>query len=623
MIFIIFLYIVNKKMLFVKNAINLMGNKILIFNIKMNEFHKKNLLTQEDFEKLYTIINENEDINEFDPESKKSLLFCSLYFIMNSNKKAQKTYQDEYLKFNENDNLQNLYLLFNIIELELKYRKRDSNELKKLYNVLGGYMNSSKYVEDYFLMKYYLALLKNLIEDYQNSNTLCSDIIACFSDNSKKLPNYFSTYLHSRIVYLKIQNYEKMEKKQDSINISNEITDHLESLFETVKKNDDNLSVKIGLKMSFYLKITNKPEDYIKLLELIMNIIHKQMISGKLHPNLINQFLYFSSLLAYNNTLLSNLSELKRYTKKLNNNIKIFETFKSNNDLFDNSNINYFPIYKFLFVLFSEITRDNTLPEETKNKYIKEYTDYLGDSIKVHNEIILNMWILTKNNLPFYSNLFEEKINNYYNDLKAKKKFKNDDYLNFFFYIYNKISLLTRQYNKNPQEETLKKAQAYSKSFIDYIFENISKESHLKYLFQLNYCKDMFNRIYFVYIYTFFLMKNYKETLKLIDNFFNVVKFQLELNISKGIGYLKIQKMKGDFLFMTEKYEDAIKEYKNILSIYNKYDGLILCNLGLCYAFIGQKSLALKNLENSKKHLSQINSTEKIKEIDKIIQSIK
>jgi ATP-dependent RNA circularization protein (DNA/RNA ligase family) len=160
-------------------------------------------------------------------------------------------------------------------------------------------------------MKYYLALLKNLIEDYQNSNTLCSDIIACFSDNSKKLPNYFSTYLHSRIVYLKIQNYEKMEKKQDSINISNEITDHLESLFETVKKNDDNLSVKIGLKMSFYLKITNKPEDYIKLLELIMNIIHKQMISGKLHPNLINQFLYFSSLLAYNNTLLSNLSEFK------------------------------------------------------------------------------------------------------------------------------------------------------------------------------------------------------------------------------------------------------------------------------------------------------------------------
>ena len=613
-------------MLFVKNAINLMGNKILIFNLKMNEFHKQNTLTIDDFQIIYNIINDNEEINEIVTESRKSLLLCSFYYIMNSNKKAQKEYQDRYLNFYDNENSQsllNLYLLFNIIELECKYRKRDTNELKKLYNELNIYLNSSKFVEDYLLMKYYLALLKNLIEEYQESNVFCSDIIATFSEYSKTLQNNFSTYIHSRIIYLKIQNYEKLEKEQNSPAIKNEIIDHLDNLFEIIKNTDENLAVKIGLKMSFYQNLINKSSNCIKTLELIMNIIHKQMISGKLHPNLINQFLYFSSLLAYNNTLLSNLSELKRYTKKLNNNIKIFETFKSNNDLFDNSNINYFPIYKFLFVLFSEITRDNTLPEETKNKYIKEYTDYLGDSIKVHNEIILNMWILTKNNLPFYSNLFEEKINNYYNDLKAKKKFKNDDYLNFFFYIYNKISLLTRQYNKNPQEETLKKAQAYSKSFIDYIFENISKESHLKYLFQLNYCKDMFNRIYFVYIYTFFLMKNYKETLKLIDNFFNVVKFQLELNISKGIGYLKIQKMKGDFLFMTEKYEDAIKEYKNILSIYNKYDGLILCNLGLCYAFIGQKSLALKNLENSKKHLSQINSTEKIKEIDKIIQSIK
>jgi hypothetical protein len=610
-------------MLFVKNAINLMGNKILIFNLKMNEFHKQNTLTIDDFQIIYNIINDNEEINEIVTESRKSLLLCSFYYIMNSNKKAQKEYQDRYLNFYDNENSQsllNLYLLFNIIELECKYRKRDTNELKKLYNELNIYLNSSKFVEDYLLMKYYLALLKNLIEEYQESNVFCSDIIATFSEYSKTLQNNFSTYIHSRIIYLKIQNYEKLEKEQNSPAIKNEIIDHLDNLFEIIKNTDENLAVKIGLKMSFYQNLINKSSNCIKTLELIMNIIHKQMISGKQHPNLINQFLYFSSLLAYNNTLLSNLSELKRYTKKLNNNIKIFETFKSNNDLFDNSNINYFPIYKFLFVLFSEIARDKLLSEETKNKYLEEYKDYLGDSIKMNDGIILNMWILTKNNLPFYSNLFEEKINNYYNDLKAKKKFKNDDYLNFFFYIYNKISLLTRQYNKNPQEETLKKAQAYSKSFIDYIFENISKESHLKYLFQLNYCKDMFNRIYFVYIYTFFLMKNYKETLKLIDNFFNVVKFQLELNISKGIGYLKIQKMKGDFLFMTEKYEDAIKEYKNILSIYNKYDGLILCNLGLCYAFIGQKSLALKNLENSKKHLSQINSTEKIKEIDKIIQ---
>ena len=56
------------------------------------------------------------------------------------------------------------------------------------------------------------------------------------------------------------------------------------------------------------------------------------------------------------------------------------------------------------------------------------------------------MWILTKNNFPFYNNLFEEKGIIFYNDLKTKKKFKKEDYLIFFFYIYNKISLLTKQY---------------------------------------------------------------------------------------------------------------------------------------------------------------------------------
>ena len=613
-------------MLFVKNAIQLMGNKILIFNIKMNEFNKQNLLMKDDFETIYTIINDSEEINEIESESRKSLLLCSFYYIMDSNKNAQKEYQERYLQFYQNDNSQsllNLYLLFNIIEFEFKYRKRDSNELKKLYNELNIYMNSSKYVEDYLLMKYYLALLKNLIEDYQNSNTFCSDIVASFSEYSKNLPNNFSTYLHSRIIYLQILNYEKIDKNEESINIKNEIIDHLECLFEMMKKTDETLTIKIGLKMSFYQNLTTKSSNCIKTLELLMNLIHKQMISGKLHINIVNQFLYFSSLLAYNNTLLSNLSELKRYTKKLKKNINILEKFKADNDFYDNNIIKYIPIYKFLFVLFSEIARDKLLSEETKNKYLEEYKDYLGDSIKMNDGIILNMWILTKNNFPFYYNLFEEKENIYYNDLKIKKKFKNDDYLIFFFYIYNKISLLTKQYYKNPQEEKLKEAQTYSKLLIDYIFENISKESHLKYLFQLNYCKDMFNRIYFVYIYTFFLMKNYDETLKLIDNYFNVIKFQLELNTSQGIGYLKMQKIKGDTLFMTEQYENAIKEYKKILTRFNKYDGFILCNLGLCYIHIGQKNLALKNLENSKKNFTQMKLIDKANEIEKVIQSIK
>ena len=51
-------------MLFVKNTMNLMGNRFLIFNLKMNEFNQNILLTKKDFEKLYNIITNNSEVNE-------------------------------------------------------------------------------------------------------------------------------------------------------------------------------------------------------------------------------------------------------------------------------------------------------------------------------------------------------------------------------------------------------------------------------------------------------------------------------------------------------------------------------------------------------------------------------
>ena len=54
-------------MLFVKNAINLMGNKILIFNLKMNEFHKQNTLTIDDFQIIEALKKAGGDIDKAIP----------------------------------------------------------------------------------------------------------------------------------------------------------------------------------------------------------------------------------------------------------------------------------------------------------------------------------------------------------------------------------------------------------------------------------------------------------------------------------------------------------------------------------------------------------------------------
>lgn len=599
-----------------------MGKRFLIFNLKMNEFNQNILLTKNDFEKLYNIITNSSEVNELSEETKKNLLLCSLYNIIDSNEEAQKNYEDNYLNYsgiknNNNQNPQILHIVFNKIELEVKYRKRNLNELKKLFNELLSFNSANKFVEDYLLMKYYSASLKNLIEEYENSNIFCSDIASSLNENSRNLAKTFSIYLQSRFIYLQIKNFENIEKNPYSTNIKVEIINHLECLFEMVKNIQESLAIKIGLKMSLYQNLTES-SNCIKTLEIIMNIIHKQMVDGKIHPNLINQLLYFSCLLAYNNTLISNSNEIIRYTKKLKKNISLLEKFNKN----DNSFEEIIPRYKFLLMIYSEFIKDKSIRDEDKNKLIEEYKVFLGDSIKNCNESILNMWILTKNSVPFYYKLFVEKANEYYNGLTLKKQYTKNEYLNFFSFLYNKISFLTKLYSKEPKEEKLKEIQNYVKLIIDYIFEKISIIDELNNIFQLNYIKEIFNRIYFVYIYSFYLLKNYDETLKLIDHYNNLIKFQLELTGSFGTGYFRIQNIKADIFFMTEKYNEAIKEYNKIKSLFSPNPSL-LYNLGICHFFIGEKNIGLKRLEESKKLYKKINYVEKINQIDKLIQSIK
>ena len=599
-----------------------MGKRFLIFNLKMNEFNQNILLTKNDFEKLYNIITNSSEVNELSEETKKNLLLCSLYNIIDSNEEAQKNYEDNYLNYSgiknsNNQNPQILHIVFNKIELEVKYRKRNLNELKKLFNELLSFNSANKFVEDYLLMKYYSASLKNLIEEYENSNIFCSDIASSLNENSRNLAKTFSIYLQSRFIYLQIKNFENIEKNPYSTNIKVEIINHLECLFEMVKNIQESLAIKIGLKMSLYQNLTES-SNCIKTLEIIMNIIHKQMVDGKIHPNLINQLLYFSCLLAYNNTLISNSNEIIRYTKKLKKNISLLEKFNKN----DNSFEEIIPRYKFLLMIYSEFIKDKSIRDEDKNKLIEEYKVFLGDSIKNCNESILNMWILTKNSVPFYYKLFVEKANEYYNGLTLKKQYTKNEYLNFFSFLYNKISFLTKLYSKEPKEEKLKEIQNYVKLIIDYIFEKISIIDELNNIFQLNYIKEIFNRIYFVYIYSFYLLKNYDETLKLIDHYNNLIKFQLELTGSFGTGYFRIQNIKADIFFMTEKYNEAIKEYNKIKSLFSPNPSL-LYNLGICHFFIGEKNIGLKRFEESKKLYKKINYVEKINQIDKLIQSIK
>ena len=99
-------------------------------------------------------------------------------------------------------------------------------------------------------------------------------------------------------------------------------------------------------------------------------------------------------------------------------------------------------------------------------------------------------------------------------------------------------------------------------------------------MFVLTYFKDIYNRIYFSYIYSFYAEGSYEEGIKEFNYYNDLIKIQFELNINANQkSYLDIFKIGGDSYFKLNQFNDASKIYLNIIPSY-KDNGLIrLCLL--------------------------------------------
>ena len=99
-------------------------------------------------------------------------------------------------------------------------------------------------------------------------------------------------------------------------------------------------------------------------------------------------------------------------------------------------------------------------------------------------------------------------------------------------------------------------------------------------MFVLTYFKDIYNRIYFSYIYSFYVKGSYEEGNKEFNYYNDLIKIQFELNIKANQkSYLDILKIGGNSYFKLNQFNDASKIYLNIIPSY-KDNGLIrLCLL--------------------------------------------
>jgi hypothetical protein len=619
-------------MIFIKNAIKKIGDKGLILNLKANHFYEgEESLSKEDFDQLYEVFKSSPKLN-LPASLKNNLYLCVLYYEFNYNDEAKQILLEKLLNdkqlLNEGTQEEQLHILFNIIEIEIKIRQRDEKDLKILYNKLLEKKIEKKYA-DYILQKHYFAYLKFLLHAYKDADKYTDDIIADMDEYKELETSNIIKYIRIRNVTLKV----KMLEIADPDKNNKDIISHLDCLFTMTKNTKEDFAICVGIKMlSLQSKEIVSYEECIKLIEEMLNILKRETLFGKSHKNILEQYLYLSGLLGYYNTINDDSDGVAKVSKKidkyLNNVQDLMNTNNENKNENNNSEkvqynnlyqqYNYYNIMLKSSINFNNINNASALRESQAN--IQKMQNKPNQS----EMDLLNMCILEGNNLKM-STQFRNLDELFVKWTEQKIDLKGDKIILMYFYLYNQISSFTKKFleeiNSPSRAKNLKNIRKYTNEIIVMTAKQVvdKNNEYMKKIFQLPFFKNLFNRLYYVKIYSYFLEGNYQECLNEFSGY-KLAKIQYELETPKSSEYMK--KIEADCLFKLKKYKEAEEIYDRIIGM-GSNDSFVHFNLGLAAYFNDNKQKAIIELEKANEFFKQENNVKNAKIAEEILFKLK
>ena len=592
-------------MIFINNALKKIGNEGLIVSLKANNFYEgEESFSQEDFDQLFEVYRASPKI-DLPTSTKNNLFLCILYYEYNHSEEARKILlqklNDDSELLNDGTQEDQLHILFNIIEIEIKIRTKNEKDLKLLYNKLCSFKQEKKF-EDYIIQKHYFAYLKFLLRAYNDSDQSTNDIISDIDEHKNLVVNNIIKYIRIRNVLLKV----KMLELMDPVLNNKDIISHLECLFTMTKNTKEDFAICVGIKMlSLQSKEIVSYEECIKLIKEMLNILKRETLFGKSHKNILEQYLYLNGLLGYYNSINDDFDGMIQVSKKIDkylNNVQ--DLMKSNqnknNHSQDNNNEQYGNLY-WQYNYYNAMLKSSVNFNNTNNasalRESQQNMQKMPNKIRQSEMDILNRCILEKDNLTMSTQFknMEELFKKWTSGQKAE--LKGDKIILMYFSLYNQISSMTKNIvGELNSENRLKNIQSVRKFCTD-IIEMTGKQvidknnEFLKKIFLLPFFKNLFNRLYYVKLYSYFLEGRYQECLNDFTGY-KLAKIQYELETPKSNEYMN--KVEADCLFKLKKYKEAEDIYDKIISM-NSNDAFVHFNLGIAAYFTSndkKKSLA-------------------------------
>ena len=592
-------------MIFINNALKKIGNEGLIVSLKANNFYEgEESFSQEDFDQLFEVYRASPKI-DLPTSTKNNLFLCILYYEYNHSEEARKILlqklNDDSELLNDGTQEDQLHILFNIIEIEIKIRTKNEKDLKLLYNKLCSFKGEKKF-EDYIIQKHYFAYLKFLLRAYNDSDKSTNDIISDIDEHKNLVVNNIIKYIRIRNVLLKV----KMLELMDPVSNNKDIISHLECLFTMTKNTKEDFAICVGIKMlSLQSKEIVSYEECIKLIKEMLNILKRETLFGKSHKNILEQYLYLNGLLGYYNSINDDFDGMIQVSKKIDkylNNVQ--DLMKSNqnknNHSQDNNNEQYGNLY-WQYNYYNAMLKSSVNFNNTNNasalRESQQNMQKMSNKIRQSEMDILNRCILEKDNLTMSTQFknMEELFKKWTSGQKAE--LKGDKIILMYFSLYNQISSMTKNIVGELNSENRLKNILSVRKFCTDIIEMTGKQvidknnEFLKKIFLLPFFKNLFNRLYYVKLYSYFLEGRYQECLNDFTGY-KLAKIQYELETPKSNEYMN--KVEADCLFKLKKYKEAEDIYDKIISM-NSNDAFVHFNLGIAAYFTSndkKKSLA-------------------------------
>ncbi len=620
-------------MIFINNAKKKIGKEGLIINLKANNFYQGQGLRPDDFHKLYEVFTKFDSKITLAPPIKQNLFLCVLYYESNYINEAKKILEQNDINYFMNSDWSNeekLFILFNIIEIEIKIRKMNEKELIMLYNELAKIKCDKNKFEIYLLQKHYFAYLLLLLGEFEKTDKYINNIVYDIDEKNNLTKTNLINYLRIRNEVLKV----KMLELQDPDNNIKEIISHLDGLFNQTKNTKEDFAICVGIKMlSLQSKEIFTFEESIKLIQDMLNILKRETLFGKSHKNILEQYLYLSGLLGYYNSINSDFDGVMKASKKIDKYLAdVSDIIKSNknSDSKDSKgeNIQYNDLF-FQYSYFNTILK-SSLNNLNENSSLQQNNINIKDvqkKISKKSDIdILNICVLEKDDLSKSSQF--QHVEELFNEWTGQNiQIKDDKILLIYFYLYNKISNLTKKIVERmgigdfPSKEKILEIRDFVTKIIDKtkkIIMEYNNES-LKKIFKLPFFKNLFNRFYYVKIYSYYLEGKYRECLNEYTKYDSKSKIEYELQTQQSNEYMK--KIEADCYFKLGEHKRAEELYDKIIGM-GTNDPLIYFNLGLTAYFNNNRSKAITALEKASGFYKKENNIKKAQKIEELIEKL-